>query len=152
MNTLTKLYLGSVPVNATVEGEQLIILLEDGRRVMLPLGIVSQLITTESWPIETQVLILRQPPTISHVQVTDSALNVYLEDGRMLSSPLAWFPRLLYGSPAERNHYELSGDDDVIHWPDLDEDIELLRLLQGGTSSESERSLQRWLRSRKTPA
>ncbi|MCW5852493.1 MAG: DUF2442 domain-containing protein, partial [Anaerolineae bacterium] len=78
------------------------------------------------------------------------ALNVYLKDGRVLSSPLAWFPRLRHGTPAERNHYQLQGDDDVIHWPDLDEDIELLSLFQGGTSIESESSIQRWLQSRVT--
>lgn len=44
------------------------------------------------------------------------------KDGRLLSCPLAWFPRLLHGTPAERNHYELNGDENVIHWPQLDED------------------------------
>jgi hypothetical protein len=79
-------------------------------------------------------------------------LNIYLKDGRSLSCPLAWFPRLLHGRPAERNHYELSGEDEVIHWPDLDEDIELVRLFEGGRSVESESSLRRWLLSRKEPA
>ncbi|MBI1929348.1 DUF2442 domain-containing protein, partial [Candidatus Poribacteria bacterium] len=55
---------------------------------------------------------------VDHVHVTDSALNVYLKDGRLLSCPLAWFPRLLHGTPAERHSYELSGDDNVIHWPE----------------------------------
>ncbi len=67
----------------------------------------------------------------------------------MLSCLLAWFPRLLHGTPAERNHYQVLGDDDVIHWPDLDEDVGLLRLLEGGKSAESERSIRRWLMSRK---
>jgi hypothetical protein len=99
-------------------------------------------------PMEAKLLILRHPPKIDHVHVTDTALNVYLQDGRVLSSPLAWFPRLLHGTLAERNHYELHGDDDAIHWPDLDEDIDLLSLLQGGKSGESEHSLQKWLQSR----
>jgi Protein of unknown function (DUF2442) len=63
---------------------------------------------------------------------------------------VAWFPRLLYGTPIERNHYELSGDQDVIHWPDLDEDIEVLRLFEGGKSVESAQSIQRWLSNRQT--
>jgi hypothetical protein len=57
----------------------------------------------------------------------------------------------MHGAQAERNYYELSGDDDVIHWPDLDEDIELSRLFEGGASIESERSLQRWLATRSAP-
>ena len=55
----------------------------------------------------------------------------------------------MHGTAAERNTYELSGDNTVMHWPALDEDIELSRLFQGGKSVESERSLQRWLLSRK---
>jgi hypothetical protein len=77
---------------------------------------------------------------------------LYLKDGRLLSCPLAWFPRLLHGTPAERNHYELSGDDNVIHWPELDEDIELTGLFEGGRSAEGEASLRRWLVSRQERA
>ncbi|MEZ4866131.1 MAG: DUF2442 domain-containing protein [Caldilineaceae bacterium] len=75
-----------------------------------------------------------------------------VKDGRLLACPLAWFPRLLHGTPAARNHYTLSGDDDVVHWPDLDEDIEVGRLLIGGKSVEREESLQRWLLSRQDTA
>ncbi len=106
----------------------------------------------EPLPAEAEVLILRQPPQVDHVYVTDSTLNVYLKDGRLLSCPLAWFPRLLHGTSAERNHYELSGDDDVIHWRELDEDIELARLFEGSKSVESEQSIQRWLLSRQAQA
>ena len=66
-------------------------------------------------------------------------------DGRTLSAPLAWFPRLVHGTAAERNDYELRGEEDVIHWPALDEDIDLEGLLVGGRSGESSASLQRWL-------
>lgn len=148
MNTLAKLYLGSEPTDVKVDEDQLLIVLADGRTVAIPLSLVSQLDRTESLPTEAQILVLRRPPQIDHIHVTDSALNVYLKDGRLLSCPLAWFPRLLHGSPAERNHYELNGDDNIIHWPELDEDIELTRLFEGGRSLESERSLQRWLLSR----
>ncbi|HKZ79516.1 MAG TPA: DUF2442 domain-containing protein [Anaerolineae bacterium] len=149
MSTLSNLYLGSEPTQVTVEGDQLVVTLADGRTVAIPLQLASQLSQAEPLPGETQLLILRRPLRVDHVHVTDSALNVYLQDGRMLSCPLAWFPRLLHGTLAERNHYQVLGDDDVIHWPDLDEDVELLRLLEGGKSIESERSIQRWLMSRK---
>jgi hypothetical protein len=148
MSTLSELYLGSEPTGVEADGDQLFVMLADGRSLAIPLQLVGQLGDDESMPAETQVLLLRRPPQIDHVHVTDSALNVYLQDGRLLACPLAWFPRLLHGTLAERNHYQLSGDDDVIHWPDLDEDIGLVRLLQGGRSVESEESLQRWLLSR----
>ena len=148
MNTLSKLYLGSEPVSVRVEDDQLVVLLADERTLTLPLAFVSQVGQIQPLSAEAQLLILRQPPQIDHVHITDSLLNVYLMDGRLLSCPLAWFPRLLHGTPAERNHYELSGDNDVIYWPDLDEDIELTRLFEGGKSIESERSLQRWLLAR----
>ncbi|MDA0243709.1 MAG: DUF2442 domain-containing protein [Chloroflexi bacterium] len=82
---------------------------------------------------------------MDHVRVTDTALWVYLVDGRTLSAPLAWFPRLVHGTAAERNHYELRGEEDVIHWPALDEDIDLEGLLVGGRSGENTASFQRWL-------
>lgn len=150
MNTLSKLYLGSEPVAVRVEDDQLVVLLADERTLTLPLAFVSQVGQLQPLSAEAQLLILRQPPQIDHVHITDTLLNVYLTDGRLLSSPLAWFPRLLHGTSAERSHYELSGDGDVIYWPDLDEDIELTRLFEGGKSIESERSLQRWLLSRQT--
>ncbi len=58
-----------------------------------------------------------------------------------------WLNRELHGTLAERNTYVLSGDDDVVHWPDLDEDIELTRLLEGGPSAEGPVSLGVGLRS-----
>jgi hypothetical protein len=135
-----------------VDDDQLLVTLADGRTISIPLQVVSQLEQAEPLPPEAEVLVLRYPPQVDHVHVTDNALNVYLKDGRLLSCPLAWFPRLLHGTSAERNHYELHGDDNVIHWPELDEDIELARLFEGGRSVESERSLHRWLLSRQVQA
>lgn len=152
MNTLGNLYLGSEPTGVNVADDQLLLTLADGRTLSIPLEVVSQLAQTEPVPAQAEILILRRPPQIDHVHVTDSALNVYLKDGRLLSCPLAWFPRLLHATSAERNHYELSGDDNIIHWPELDEDIELIRLFEGGKSLESERSIQRWLLSRQAQA
>jgi len=152
MHTLSKLYLGSEPIRVKVDDDHLLVTLSDGRNIAIPLQLVSQLDQAELPLAEVQVLILRHPPEIDHVRVTDSTLNVYLKDGRLLSCPLAWFPRLLHGTPAERNHYELSGDENVIHWPELDEDIELAGLFEGGRSAEGETSLRRWLLSRQERA
>jgi hypothetical protein len=148
--TLADLYLSSEPTSVTTQDDLLRIELADGSSINIPLAFVSEL-SQRTLSAEAKLLILNHPPQIDHIHVTDSALNVYLKDGRLLSSPLSWFPRLMHGTPAERNHYELSGDDDVIHWPDLDEDIDLSRLFVGGKSQESERSLMRWLSTRRQP-
>lgn len=83
-----------------------------------------------------------------NVQVTDEALIVDLSDGRTVSVPLAWFPRLLHGSPAERNKWRLIGDGEGIHWPDLDEDISVENLILGKPSGESQKSFKKWLEAR----
>jgi len=83
------------------------------------------------------------------VRVSDDALIVDLEDGRAISAPLEWYPRLLHGSPGERGRWELIGDGEGIHWPDLDEDISVEGLLEGVPSQESPGSLRQWLRRRK---
>ena len=90
----------------------------------------------------------RPLPAATAVVVTDDTLTVELSDGRTLSVPLAWFPRMLYGSTAERQHWQLIGQGVGIHWPELDEDISVEGLLAGQPSSESQRSLKRWLESR----
>jgi hypothetical protein len=79
------------------------------------------------------------------VSVTDDSLVVDLSDGRTLSVPLAWYPRLLHGTPAERNNWRLIGDGEGIHWPDLDEDLSVEGLILGRPSAESQPSFQRWL-------
>ena len=79
------------------------------------------------------------------VFVTEEELVVELDDGRTLRVPLTWFPRLLHGTPEERANWRLIGDGEGIHWPDLDEDIEVSHLLAGIPSQESQRSLREWL-------
>lgn len=148
MNTLSELYLGSEPKGVQVQDEKLVIELANGRHINIPLQVASQFAFDDVSSRESLVLILPEPPRIDHVHVSESTLSVYLVDGRVLGCPLAWFPRLVHGTPAERNNYELVGEDDSIHWPDLDEDVELARLFEGGKSSESEGSIQRWLASR----
>ena len=90
--------------------------------------------------------------TAKSVRVTDQALIVELLDGRVVSVPLAWYPRLAEGSPAERRRWELLGPGIGIHWPALDEDISVEGLLQGLRSGESEGSLNVWRAQRKKPA
>ena len=87
-----------------------------------------------------------------NVRVTDRALVVELRDGRVVSVPVAWYPRLAEGSPGERRRWELLGPGIGIHWPDLDEDISVEGLLQGLPSGESAASLKRWRATRKRPA
>jgi hypothetical protein len=85
-----------------------------------------------------------------NVMVTDDTLAVDLSDGRTISVPLAWYPRLMHGTPAERNNWRLIGDKEGIHWPQLDEDISIENLLLGKPSGESQSSLERWLEKRST--
>jgi hypothetical protein len=84
------------------------------------------------------------------VHVTDEALSVDLSDGRTITVPLVWYPRLLNGTPAERGNWRLIGRGEGIHWPDLDEDISVKGLIAGKPSGESQRSLKRWLTQRET--
>ena len=86
-------------------------------------------------------------PTVISVSVIADALAVELSDGRTLSVPLAWYPRLLHATPAERQSWRLAGAGGV-HWPALDEDVSVGNLLAGKPSGESQSSLQRWLAGR----
>lgn len=85
-----------------------------------------------------------------NVSVSDDALVVDLADGRTITVPLAWFPRLAHGTAGERANWRLIGDGEGIHWPDLDEDISIESLLAGRRSGETQDSLRRWLEGRKT--
>jgi len=83
------------------------------------------------------------------VSFTDDSLVVELDDGRTISVPVAWYPRLLHGIQAERENFELIGDGEGIHWPALNEDISVEGLLAGKRSAESDSSLAKWLATRK---
>ena len=69
--------------------------------------------------------VLKMAPRAMAVVCSDDELRVSLTDGRWLSVPIAWFPRLAHASPAERADYELLGDGQGIHWPRVDEDISI---------------------------
>ncbi len=83
------------------------------------------------------------------VTVTEDTLTIDLSDGRTVSVPLAWFPRLLHGTPKERGNWRIIGDGEGIHWPDLDEDISVENLIFGRPSGENQRSFKKWLENRK---
>lgn len=85
---------------------------------------------------------------VLEVSVTEDTLTVDLEDGRTISIPISWYPRLAYGTQVERANYELSGAGYGIHWPDLDEDIGIEGLLLGKKSMESPTSFEKWLKRR----
>ena len=77
----------------------------------------------------------------SAVECTDDEIIVALSDGRTLSVPIVWFPRLAQASPSERADYELLGDGEGIHWSQVDEDISVAGLLAGKPSFEFKRSV-----------
>ena len=70
-------------------------------------------------------------PRAEQVRFTDEEMVVALADGRKISVPIVWFPRLADASPEERENYELMGEGEGIHWPDLDEDLSVHGLLAG---------------------
>jgi hypothetical protein len=90
-----------------------------------------------------------QEPRAQNVEIHEDSLVVDLVDGRTLTVPLAWYPRLLHGSDQERANFEIIGDGAYLHWPDLDEDLTVVGLLAGRRSGESPASLKKWLASRK---
>jgi len=87
-------------------------------------------------------------PRVTDVTVTEDTLSADLEDGRTISVPIGWYPRLAHGTPAERLNSQISGAGYGIYWPDLDEDIGVEGLLLGKRSAESPASFKRWLQNR----
>ena len=71
---------------------------------------------------------------ITGVRVTDDSLTVDLLDGRTVTVPLAWYPRLLHATPEQRNNWELAGAGFGIHWPDIDEDLNVQGMLVGAAA------------------
>ncbi len=90
----------------------------------------------------------RRRVTAVRVDVTDDTLVVELSDGRALSVPLAWYPRLEHATRDERTAWTLIGDGGGIHWEAIDEDVSLESLIAGRASNESQASLKRWLATR----
>lgn len=95
-------------------------------------------------------LTLERESFAQSVDFTEDSMVVRLDDGRSVSVPLAWYPRLNAGTKSERENLELIGDGEGIHWPELDEDISVEGLIAGRRSAESADSLRRWLAKRAT--
>lgn len=89
-------------------------------------------------------------PNAEDVTVTEDTLSVNLSDGRTISVPLEWFPRLVHATPQERNNWRLIGRGHGIHWEDIDEDISVEGLLAGKPSGESQSSFKKWLKQRQS--
>ena len=87
-------------------------------------------------------------PEAEQVLVTDAALQVSLSDGRTISVPLDWYPRLVHATGKKRDNWELIGEGEGIRWPDLDEDLSVEGLIAGRPSGESEHSFNRGLEGR----
>ena len=83
-----------------------------------------------------------------NILITKDTLTVDLSDGRTISVPVAWFPRLLHATPEERKNWRLIGNGSGNHWPDLDEDISVENLLAVNQSGESQASFKKWLNQR----
>jgi hypothetical protein len=88
-------------------------------------------------------------PGAVRARITKDHLSVDLDDGRTITVPLAWYPRLVRGTESERNDWRLIGGGHGIHWEALDEDISVEGLLAGTPSGESERSLEDWMHRRR---
>lgn len=77
------------------------------------------------------ILALGADERVKGVQVTEESLRVDLMDGRTITVPLAWYPRLLNATPEQRNNWQIAGGGYGIHWPDIDEDLSTEGLLRG---------------------
>jgi hypothetical protein len=88
-------------------------------------------------------------PTVEDVKASEDTLTVDLSDGRTISVPLSWYPRLLHGTAAERANWQKIGRGVGIHWEELDEYISVAGLIAGRCSGESQESFKRWLEERK---
>jgi hypothetical protein len=87
-------------------------------------------------------------PTAQNITITFDALTVDLSDGRSITVPLAWYPRLVNASKSELDNWRFVGKGFGIHWEDIDEDISIEGLLLGKPSGESQTSFKKWLSSR----
>ena len=148
LSTSTNLYLASEITGYEVTEDRLHLKSADGGHYTIPLGMLGYFRAPYAPDADAELLILRTPPTVAHVSVNDKALIVIFADGRVLSAPLRWFPRLVHGTPAERQAVEIWGKT-MLHWEALDEDIDAVGLFKmTGPSVESEASIQRWLAQR----
>ena len=76
---------------------------------------------------------------VKDVSVDDTMLTVDLVDGRRISVPLAWYPRLLHAPPEQRANWQIAGGGYGIHWPDIDEDLSTEGILRGAPAPRGAR-------------
>ncbi len=94
----------------------------------------------------------RQTVGATGLVVTDDSLSVELADGRTITVPLEWYPRLAHATAKERKECRLIAGGQGIHWPAIDEDISVANLLAGQPSAETQSSLKKWLAGRPKPS
>ncbi len=90
-----------------------------------------------------------QIPAVTNVLIDEDSITVDLSDGRTITVPLSWYPRLLHTEVNERKNWRLIGNGEGIHWPDVDEDISVRGIIAGKPSLESNTSFKKWLEERK---
>lgn len=88
------------------------------------------------------ILALDADERVSQVKVNEKALTVTLRDGRAISVPLTWYPRLLNASPSQRKKWRIAGGGYGIHWPEIDEDLSTEGLLRGAPAPRGQGDLQ----------
>ena len=86
---------------------------------------------------------LNKEPRIADVMSTGELLTISFDDGRVVSLPLKWYPRLYRATPAQRRNWELIGHGYGVHWPDVDEDLSADGLLRGSPSREYTRTIEK---------
>jgi len=86
-------------------------------------------------------LVVETEPRAMDVVVTDDELTVHLVDGRRISAPLVWYPRLLHATPLQRNGWELIGEGEGIHWSQIDEDLSVAGILRGARAPQPKRGV-----------
>ncbi len=79
---------------------------------------------------------LKADERVAGVSFSAGSLSVTLRDGRVISVPLTWYPRLLHATPERLNHWKIAGGGYGIHWPDLDEDLSTEGLLRGAPAPQ----------------
>lgn len=94
------------------------------------------------------LVIERGVPEAIDVHVSEDTLSVELSDGRTISVPIDWYPRLTHATEQERSNWRIIGKGHGVHWEDLDEDISVEGLLVGIPSGENQASFKRWLATR----
>ena len=88
-------------------------------------------------------------PRATNLILTEDTLTAELSDGRTISLPLAWYPRLVHATQEERDNWEMLDDGRFFHWPDLDEDLSVEGFLAGWPSRENQWSFNQWLEAKR---